>query len=143
MNSRETIKQFRQQAQNRDGEWERKQEEQERARRARWIAAEPMLDALISAPKGLYELWLHAYLTQGGEPTIIYNYPSERWEFQTTGERELEIFPLYGAASQNIVFRPGSMPITSGELGHNSLWWFDSKGIACCSGAVPIFSDTE
>lgn len=88
------------------------------------------------ANKGDYERWLVGHLEAGGKITHVYDYPWSRWDWFAPLKSGIEILPLYGSMSIQIIVPKGIS--IHGEWGHNDIFWMDGFR---ASSIVPIFSD--
>jgi hypothetical protein len=85
-----------------------------------------------------YKAWLNGFLSSGGNPTHYYDYPFTRWDNFYVALEDLELSPLYGASSINIIV-PIGVKVT-GKKGHIGLFFYDN--FATDGGIVPVFVDT-
>lgn len=87
-----------------------------------------------------YLVWLKGYIDNGGEITHSYNYPFSRWASWRLAINDLEVTPLFGASSFNIII-PKGVNCNIDDVGHNVIYFIDGFIVEGAGRVVPIFSD--
>ncbi len=103
-----------------------------------------ILPALRPANPEDYSAWLRGYREAGGTPTRFHDYPMrkddhDKWYVAT---EHLEIPPLCGAASVNIIVPAEIVALIGKGHSHNDVYYMDGYRTNR-SVAVRVFSDTE
>lgn len=97
-------------------------------------------DRIEPAPTSMYRDWLLGHLSNGGEITHYYNYPTGRWDWKQL-TRDTEIPTAHGANAYRVIV-PGGKTVKGKPGGHNYVYYMD--GFRVDSGAfdtVPLFND--
>lgn len=103
-------------------------------------SAKSWLDNCRVAELSDYLVWLKGYVDNGGEITHCYDYPFSRWASWRLAINDLEITPLFGANSFNIII-PKGVNCNIDEVGHNVIYFIDGFIVGGAGRVVPIFSD--
>jgi hypothetical protein len=102
-------------------------------------ADEVMFPHLRQASVDDYKKWLAGFLKTDGLPSHYYDYPFNKTDWYVATS-DLEIFPLYGSASVNIIV-PAGITVSDTGLGHNNLYFM--KDFSTRGHFVPVFKDTQ
>jgi len=97
-----------------------------------------IMPKLRTARASDYVAWLQGFLASGGELTHYYDYnlPSDFY----VAQEDIELIPLYGAASLSIIF-PRGVKYLGGGLGHCNLYFMEDFGQL--GGWIPVYNNTK
>lgn len=134
----EAIREARERARRETVDFKERRVQQKRQHERLMIAKYAMLQSFRTANKRDYELWLAGYLEAGGKITHVYDYPWGRRDWYAPVADNVELIPLYGATSIQIIV-PAGMTV-SGDGGHSLIFWMDGFR---APRVVPLFSDIK
>lgn len=100
---------------------------------------EEVFPCLVNATPVDYNKWITGYIKRGGKPSHAYDYPAGNHLMIAT--YDIQLMPLYGSSSLNIIVPEGITIKTPEGLGHSNLYFM--AGFHCRGGFVPVFSDTR
>jgi hypothetical protein len=106
-----------------------------------------MLDQCREAEAGEYDEWLKGHLLAGGQPSHFHNFPTPRMWVATCN---LNVVPLYGAASIDGILIPEGLSDDGGDTGHTNLFLMQGylgrgfhERTAGRAKYAPVYSDTR
>jgi hypothetical protein len=96
-----------------------------------------LLSQCMRADKIDYIKWLTKYIEYGGKPTHFYDYAFN--DFYVLTQEHVEIPPLYGGLSLNIIVPEFVELIKAKNIGHNNLYFM--KDFTQRGDFVPVYRD--
>jgi hypothetical protein len=134
----EAIREARERSRREAAALQERRAQQEREYEQLIMAKYALLRSFRTARRRDYKQWLIGYLEAGGNITHIYDYPWGRWDWYVPVEDNVELIPLYGSTSIQIIV-PVGMTVY-GDGGHSLIFWMDGFR---APRVVPIFGDIE
>lgn len=85
-----------------------------------------------------YRRWLEGFAKKGGEATHQYGYPWNRIEWKIATINDIELSPLFGSNSYNLIVEKGIK--ATGKPGHINIFYMDDF---THNGFVPEYEDIQ